>query len=81
MALGGSAHRPSFVQFWGRALRGSQNESECEQTANWKTAENRVEAFTELGHSVPALRPAGGLNRSDVFSCRVILGSVEALKM
>ena len=63
------------------ALRGAQNESEYEHKVNLKKAENRVETFTETGHSVSVLRPIMGLNRNKVFNCRVVFGSVEAIKI
>lgn len=65
VALGGSTHRTSFVQFWGElseVLRKNQNLS-----MNLKMVENRVETFTEIGHSVSMLRPVMGLNRNNVF--------------
>lgn len=65
----------------GGALRGSQNESEYKHMVNLKMAENRVETFTEIGHSVSVLRPVMGLNRNNTFNCRVVFGSVEDIKI
>lgn len=78
MALGGSTYRTSFVQFLGELseiLRMNQN------TVNLKMAENRFETCTEIGHSVSVLRAGMGLNRNNVFNCRVVFGSVEAIKI
>lgn len=44
-------------------------------------ARNRVQTFMEIGHSVSVLRPVMGLNRNNVFNCRVLFGSVEAVKV
>lgn len=79
VALGGSTHRTSFVQFWGKlpdVLRKNQNMS-----VNLKMVENIVETFTETGISVSKLRPVICLNRNNIFNCRVVFGYVEAIKI
>lgn len=65
----------------GRILRSFQNESEYEHMLNLKMARNRVQTFMEIGHSVSVLRPVMGLNRNNVFNCRVLFGFVEAIKV
>lgn len=66
---------------FGGALRGSQNESEYKHTVNLKMAENRIETFMEISHSVSVLRPVMVLKKNNVFSCRVVFGSVGAIKI
>lgn len=58
---------------FGGAVRGSENESEYEQTVNLKITENRVETVTDIGHSLSVLRHVMGLNKNNVFNCRVWL--------
>lgn len=63
----------------GGTLRSSQNEPEYKHMVNLKMARNRVQTFIEIDYSVSVLRPVMGLKGSNVFNCRVLFGSLEAI--
>lgn len=65
----------------GGTLRTFQNDSEYEHMVNLKMARNRVQTFMEIGHSVSVLRPVMHLKGSNVFNCRMLFGSLEAIKV
>lgn len=48
---------------------------------NLKKARNRVQTFMEIGHLVSMLRPVMDSKGNNVFNCRVLFGSVEAIKV